>query len=1293
MDGNGILWSANFDGQPLRFDPVTGVGTCLTNIPSTNYGMSIDSQGYIWLARWNDSQIYKLNPSGTTVAGYPKPSGGSTARGVAVDGNDQVWIANSGSNTLVRMNTSGVVLASIPVCSDPIGVAVDKLGKIWVPCQGSNNAVRVNPANNTVDLTVALGAGSGPYTYSDMTGIIALTRTDPQGSWTVIYDSAKAGTPWGTVSWNGDTPSGSSLTVRARSAETPAGLGGASYLPVVSGVDFNPPNGRYLQVEVVFRPGTGAVTPVLKDLTVASDNIVPPCVITNDKTAAPSVVMSGGAATVMLSLRAVGDCSATGSPVDLMLVLDRSGSMSGDKLTKAKAAAVTFVGQMNLAADLVGVASFASTGEGLLNQTLTANATSANAAINGLALGNMTDIREGLLLAANELTSTRHLASHAPVIVLLSDGNHNESAAGELLAAANLVKSKGIRIITIGLGQDVDAAQMRMLASLTTDYYFAPTANDLAAIYQSIVPTVRSAGRNMVLTDTLSSFVSLMPGTFQGPVTPIVVGNQIIWNIPAVPASPITLTYQVAVTSTVGNWPTNDSAVATYTDAAGDPKTLIFPIPHIVVPAVCETPNVTQIEPGWGCVATPQNVAIRGSGFFTQTDWSVITGTFSVNAYIGPHILTRQDYTRDLFRGLLPATSGLAAGVYNVSVVNTCAFTGTSPMNPYTPTQILPINIPVRIYTGTLLNGFTLYPATRLLSVRPPEGYADEPSNITLCGEGFAPDAQVFISTDTGHIPLENQSLYGDTCLAGTVPISLTPGVHIITVGTACGTATGEYRVLATDLNDDLWGQKEDLWISPSLCSTLGETIQVGLQVSRRGGKDPLQNVKVKFYEGAVTGPYIGEGTIPLLSPRVNPSERISGTSTSAVTWVPSQGAGEYTLYAVIDPANVISEDIEINNVVSRTVRILPASLRDGVAPVVTQLFINSWTPLTITTVYTRQIALNLRATDFAPPNGVASGVASLNFVEYLFNSSVSKWVPLRTSGWLTFTPAVTVTRSHAFQLSPVGGLRIIQAWAADAEGKISRYPNWKVVNYAPTCTPISRNGRQVYRQVLQVGDTLRVLVQPCTGDADLYIWPPDWQSGQAAWVSNLPGLAADAFTLASVTKAGEYQVEVYGYTAGTYSIQIEVQSGAASSSRLTPQQVVSSNGTDPDKPLFTEPALPVGSLPLITEGLPPDVPAPDVPILPAGVTINGPTSGQINIAYTFTAVITPTDSTVTLPITYTWMPTPVSGQSTITATYSWLTAGPQTITVTADYAGGAVTDTHAINITLRMVYLPIIMR
>jgi Mg-chelatase subunit ChlD len=185
---------------------------------------------------------------------------------------------------------------------------------------------------------------------------------------------------------------------------------------------------------------------------------------------------------ILKSPRCVG---GTYTPPDVALVLDRSGSMADAKLSAAKSAALIFVAQMNLAEEQAAVVSF--NDAATLNQVLTRNQAQLNAAINALISGGSTAIHSGINVAQGELAGPRADPDHLPAMVLLTDGQSNASLA---LAAANTAKQAGTVIFTIGLGPDADANLLRQIASRPEYYYFAPTPDDLEAIYLAIAGQV-----------------------------------------------------------------------------------------------------------------------------------------------------------------------------------------------------------------------------------------------------------------------------------------------------------------------------------------------------------------------------------------------------------------------------------------------------------------------------------------------------------------------------------------------------------------------------------------------------------------------------------------------------------------------------------------------------------------------------------------------------------------------------------------------------------------------------------
>jgi Ca-activated chloride channel family protein len=175
-------------------------------------------------------------------------------------------------------------------------------------------------------------------------------------------------------------------------------------------------------------------------------------------------------------------CDPQHKRADVALVIDTSSSMTGQKLANAKSAAVMFVGLMDLSPGRDQMAVVRYDREAELVCELSHARTVIKAAIRGLASRNWTHIDAGLRTALAELQSPRHLDRNMPVMILLTDGIQT-GTPGEELRAAAAVRNAGVRLYTIGLGADVDAAALRAMAGDASRYRFAPDSADLARIY------------------------------------------------------------------------------------------------------------------------------------------------------------------------------------------------------------------------------------------------------------------------------------------------------------------------------------------------------------------------------------------------------------------------------------------------------------------------------------------------------------------------------------------------------------------------------------------------------------------------------------------------------------------------------------------------------------------------------------------------------------------------------------------------------------------------------------------
>jgi len=186
---------------------------------------------------------------------------------------------------------------------------------------------------------------------------------------------------------------------------------------------------------------------------------------------------------------------STGSNVDVMIVIDRSGSMRGSKIAAARNSACLFVDLMAFH-DMIGVASFS--GSASINYPLTeitsdAIRQQAKNRINSISAGGSTSIGAGLRAGYNQLVSNGN-PDHPWSIILLSDGHHNTPPHPN--SVLPLIQAANIRVFTIGLGSGADANMLSYIAHNSGggggEYYYSPSESELNAIYNAISGIVKS---------------------------------------------------------------------------------------------------------------------------------------------------------------------------------------------------------------------------------------------------------------------------------------------------------------------------------------------------------------------------------------------------------------------------------------------------------------------------------------------------------------------------------------------------------------------------------------------------------------------------------------------------------------------------------------------------------------------------------------------------------------------------------------------------------------------------------
>ncbi len=194
------------------------------------------------------------------------------------------------------------------------------------------------------------------------------------------------------------------------------------------------------------------------------------------------------------------------APIDVMLLIDRSGSMNtiedgNTRLARAKNAATTFLDKVNFTKDKAGLASFNHIAT--LNQGLTNNQALITNAINALTATGQTNIGGGINVSRKELISS---GGDTKTLVMLSDGAPNINATGGIcfgsfalnnscakhaVNEANVTKLAGIKIFTIGLGIDaLTETLLKQIATTPSNYFSAPNSTQLESIYLQIAEEI-----------------------------------------------------------------------------------------------------------------------------------------------------------------------------------------------------------------------------------------------------------------------------------------------------------------------------------------------------------------------------------------------------------------------------------------------------------------------------------------------------------------------------------------------------------------------------------------------------------------------------------------------------------------------------------------------------------------------------------------------------------------------------------------------------------------------------------
>lgn len=251
-----------------------------------------------------------------------------------------------------------------------------------------------------------------------------------------------------------------------------------------------------------------AVTQPAASETRSSISVAPSQIIVQSDLSSPIVLENSQDKNYLkISLTGFGLEASKRSPINLALVIDRSTSMSGDRIEKAREAAILAVNMLN-SDDTLSVVAYDNNAEVVIPATKVKNKDALIKKINQhIQPRGMTALFAGVSKGINQVDKGLD-KEKVNRIILLSDGQANTgpTSISELSDLARIAAKKGIAITTIGLGDGYNEDLMTAIANYSDgNHTFVANSSDLekafskefndvmSVVAQDVVITIRTA--------------------------------------------------------------------------------------------------------------------------------------------------------------------------------------------------------------------------------------------------------------------------------------------------------------------------------------------------------------------------------------------------------------------------------------------------------------------------------------------------------------------------------------------------------------------------------------------------------------------------------------------------------------------------------------------------------------------------------------------------------------------------------------------------------------------------------
>lgn len=216
----------------------------------------------------------------------------------------------------------------------------------------------------------------------------------------------------------------------------------------------------------------------------------------------------------LLELHALGQPGLTGgtrTPLNLCLVIDRSGSMQGEPLEYVKQACCHVVDRLT-SNDVLSIVTFEEVVDVLMPAQRVTNQQMIKDGIMRLVHGNTTNLYDGLSLGLQQVLATVD-PGRATRMVVLTDGDPTAGIKdfSALVNHAGEIKSRGITTTFLGFGPDYNEELLASMAKKAGgNYYFIPQPSMIPTIFeQELAKLMTVTARNLTLTLKPARWVSM----------------------------------------------------------------------------------------------------------------------------------------------------------------------------------------------------------------------------------------------------------------------------------------------------------------------------------------------------------------------------------------------------------------------------------------------------------------------------------------------------------------------------------------------------------------------------------------------------------------------------------------------------------------------------------------------------------------------------------------------------------------------------------------------------------------